>query len=613
MSSLKLRKIAKIVKEMNTSPSQSRYDISGLTLGLCKFFYRISKHLFQDLGQGDYTIDTSNNSQVLVIQNSELLKNMEAIQVCYILDTTSSKYETDFNVDINQLKDEYNHLVDDVHALWDYVKKVGIVADDNTIPLILPQLDTNELWIKTDDGYKGITLTDAEGEIKKVIDAYTTEKIEEISNHVNSKKKELDAYEKLKENEIQSYTSVKKNEIEQYSTTKKSEIESYAELKKEELDEHELKKEQELTDLKEMLASQLSDLVEGALYDKGIMENGSDWHLLDKGTYYVANLFNSNFKNHPYDLANSDESKGIVIVNIADKSNSKIVTYHSTSKRIFFTIMVKSGIWSEWAVLGSGTGTVYEITQNNHGFNFNTISLNGNTNKWELADKSVGADALAIKIDDNRFQLILSGQGIIPTSARDDDGNEFVADEYYFMSTRHNGKIQRDKPNQRIFQTLFHTRMSNGKLVADIEVSDVHDLKPRVVTSDTAKEYGLVTEEELDAVSYYTKFNFNTLKILCNKLSAIHIQPNVSTSIHNTNGIYPVLMNVDDDPKLCFGIGVNDKFAKFLSPLTMISQYDMSSDSSQLYQVTIKEQKNIETGLLKVVYDKSSNSPALNT
>lgn len=613
MANQKLRKIAKVVKEMQISPSVSRYDISGLSLGLCKFFYRKTLELFKDLSSGDYTIDTSSNTQTLVITNQEILNTAEALQICYILDVTSSKYETDFNPDINQLVTHYNDVVYDIQNLWEYVRNLGVVADDTTIPLILPQLDTNELWIKTDDGYKGISLTDAEGEIKKVIEAYTAEKIEEISNYVNSQKEELDAYEKLKESEIELYTSIKKNEIEQYSTTKKSEIESYTELKKGELDEHELKKEQELTDLKEMLASQLSDLVEGALYDKGIMENGSDWHLLDKGTYYVADLFNSDFKNHPYDLANSDESKGIVIVNIADKSNSKIVTYHSTSKRIFFTIMVKSGIWSEWAVLGSGAGTVYEITQNNHGFNFNTISLNGNTNKWELADKSVGADALAIKIDDNRFQLILSGQGIIPTSARDDDGNEFVADEYYFMSTRHNGKIQRDKPNQRIFQALFHTRISDGKLVADIEVSDVHDLKPRIVTSDTAKDYGLVTEEELDAVSYYTKFNFNTLKILCNKLSAIHIQPNVSTSIHNTNGIYPVLMNVDDDPKLCFGIGVNDKFAKFLSPLTMISQYDMSSDSSQLYQVTIKEQKNIETGLLKVVYDKSSNSPALNT
>ena len=203
MSSLKLRKIAKIVKEMNTSPSQSRYDISGLTLGLCKFFYRTSQHLFQDLGQGDYTIDTSSNSQVLVIQNSELLKNMEAIQVCYILDTTSSKYETDFNVDINQLKDEYNHLVDDVHALWDYVKKVGIVADDATIPLILPQLNNDEMWVKTEDGYKGISLTDAEGVIKEVILNYTNEMKDVLDKYAEDPLKvSLDDYEKEKEEEI---------------------------------------------------------------------------------------------------------------------------------------------------------------------------------------------------------------------------------------------------------------------------------------------------------------------------------------------------------------------------------------------------------------------------
>lgn len=173
MSSSKLRKISKIVKEISMQSSQSTYDISGLDLSLCKFYYRTPQKLFKDLPSGDYTINKSSNQQSLVIQNNAIISSGEAIQVCYEMDLSSSKYEVDFEVDINRLTTSYNELVEDVHTLWEYIRKTGMIADDTTIDLILPQLNNNEVWVKSEDGYKGVSLTDAEGAIKKVIEEYT--------------------------------------------------------------------------------------------------------------------------------------------------------------------------------------------------------------------------------------------------------------------------------------------------------------------------------------------------------------------------------------------------------------------------------------------------------
>lgn len=460
MSSLKLRKIAKIVKEMNTNPSQSRYDISGLTLGLCKFFYRTSQQLFQDLGQGDYTIDTSSNSQVLVIQNSELLKTMEAIQVCYILDTTSSKYETDFNVDINQLKDEYNHLVDDVHALWDYVKRVGMVSDDTTIPLILPQLDTNELWIKTEDGYQGISLTDAEGVLKGVITEYTNEMKSLLDQYVeNPLKPRLDAH----------VEEVNKPELDRY----------VEEINKPDLDEY-----------TQMLEERLQIMIDQAVGDKGLIPNGKDWFEIELGNWLVTDLFNKNYKNYPPQLTSSDNA-GVVKKDISDGGRTQVIRYYTTTGKMFFAVRVNE-VWSEWQEVG-GSADSMQFTQANHGFVFTAVTLDGATRKWTKANKYTGADGIAVKVDNDRFDVVIRGVVNIPANARDDKGNAYVYDEYYFLSQDVNGGLTIDKPVIGTFQSLIHVSELDGKQVAYVDVQNPVSLDYTVLDSDTADMIGIGT------------------------------------------------------------------------------------------------------------------------
>lgn len=141
------------------------YDITGIDLGLAKFFYREPQMLFQDLAAGDYTISTGGGKQTLTITNPELLAKVEAFQVAYVLDFDASKYDTQWNVDINTLKDKYNQLLDVTFNVWEYIRKIGFVADDTDMQIILPQLNTGEVWVKTDAGWRGLNVGDIESNI----------------------------------------------------------------------------------------------------------------------------------------------------------------------------------------------------------------------------------------------------------------------------------------------------------------------------------------------------------------------------------------------------------------------------------------------------------------
>ena len=612
MSSSKLRKISKIVKEISMQSSQSVYDISGLDLSLCKFYYRTPQELFKDLPSGDYTINKSSNQQSLVIQNNAIISSGEAIQVCYEMDLSSSKYEVDFEVDINRLTTSYNELVEDVHTLWEYIRKTGMIADDTTIDLILPQLNNNEVWVKSENGYRGMPLDDVEQSIKDIIDKYSQQKIEEIKKETTAhadkeierikqeaQKAENNAISNIKEQEktsTQNIINEGNKQVQNVTNTgnnKITEITQHTENKKTELNQFNENEKQELVDLKNTLAQDLEEIVQGAVADKGLLPNGADWHELSRGSYYVTDLFNSNYKNHPANIANIDESKGIVIVGIAENGASKVIRYYSTSKRMFFTILVKTNLWSDWAVMGGGQGTSYEITQPNHGFNFNAITLNGQTNLWELADCRVGADAVAIKKNNDTFHLIMSGLGTIPTSSRDDIGNPFVNDEYYFMSTTVNGGFQKEKPDYGVFQPLFHTRMLDGKMIADIQIGEIHDLTPKVLDSNTAQELGLVLFRDFEPFQYKTNFSFKNIIKHFNKLEVSHEFENEDTMLEFTMS-----------DTCC------DKDTASQSPKTIIAIYDRQANP-QLSQVVLKEEKINQTGAITVYGLWSQISPVL--
>ena len=162
----KLRKISYIRKEIVIQPNVSTYEINGIVSSNMMFLYRAKQSTYIEMAKGDYRIEGDINNQTLRIVNNEILKH-EKIQVVNSFDFKASIYETDFNVDINTLKNKYNELCQSTFNLWEIFRQQGIVGDSIGVDLIFPEIKHGEVFIRVDDHYEGISLTDAELKIKQ--------------------------------------------------------------------------------------------------------------------------------------------------------------------------------------------------------------------------------------------------------------------------------------------------------------------------------------------------------------------------------------------------------------------------------------------------------------
>lgn len=232
--SYKQRKVVEIMTEITAIKGQTSYDVSGVKPEVARVCYRLPTENFKDLTSGDYTWTTTGSGYSLQINNEVVRNTAEAYQVYYVHDIQSSKYTTDFEVDINTLVTRYNEAVDDIHRLWLFTQKLAFVSDDTTIPITLPQLGEDEIWMRKGDGYVGVTLTDAEGMILDMINKYVTDKKQEISDHVTAELVKADKHildETLKRiQEITEHTNVMKQEITDLTTAQKKILLDYVNL-----------------------------------------------------------------------------------------------------------------------------------------------------------------------------------------------------------------------------------------------------------------------------------------------------------------------------------------------------------------------------------------------
>lgn len=461
MSNYKQGKLISLVKEFESIKGTYKYQINGIDTEKAVFFWRSPQQMFDNIPLGSYRIEESGIDKYLVILDTEKFDNeIERIQIGYEFVSISSEYEVDFNVDINILKDNYNKAVEDIKNLYMYIKNNMMTADALDVSVILPQLNTDEVWVKTENGYKGISLTDAEGIIKEVIRQYTDEMKKVLDNYVeNPLKPRLDAYvEKTNKPELDRYVE----------ETNKPALDDYT------------------TQLEERLQA----MIDQAVADKGLMPQGSDWFEISLGNWLVTDLFNKNYTNYPPQL-NSSDNAGVVKKDITDGGNSQVIRYYTTTGKMFFAVRVNE-VWSEWQELGGQTDTM-QFTQANHGFIFTAVTLDGATRKWVKANKYTSADGIAIKIDNDRFDVVTRGVVNIPTSARDDKGEPFVYDEYYFLSQEVDGGFSRTKNEIGTFQYLAHISEIDNKQVAYIDIGDSYDLDYEVVDTETADRVGIGT------------------------------------------------------------------------------------------------------------------------
>ena len=186
----KERKLILPIMEFIASPNIVDYDINGVDQEKAIFFYRLPQAQFAELERGDYTLVEEVSNLTLRITNTELLSKIERFQVCYLFDFSSSDYHPEFGADVNVLTDRYNELYEDVKMIFKYVKETLMVADGEEVNTILPQLDVNEVWVKTETGYRGFAIADLEQNIQEQIKKFE-QLVQEMLLQIEQKKNEV--------------------------------------------------------------------------------------------------------------------------------------------------------------------------------------------------------------------------------------------------------------------------------------------------------------------------------------------------------------------------------------------------------------------------------------
>lgn len=469
----KNNKILSKAKEILNDGTGS-YNINGIDLSLATFFYRTLDRMFVVMAPGDYRIDTVGNNTMLVITNEDVKTKSEMFQICYAYNMTSSSYDPLGDPDINIIKDKYNQLFKDFQFLFEYVRKDMLVSDSTEVTLVIPKIEKDEVLVGTDEGYRSMSLVDANQEIKNIIDKYSQEKKDELDAYLtNVIKPDMNTTAQTYVNHYVE-TEAKPN-INTYTQDKINEFEQFAQ-----------------------------DIIDKVYATRGEVPNGADWYQLDDGLWTVSDFKSGNFVNAP-NITSVDENTGFIQVLTNPNDGLKTIRY-TAGTSMYFNFR-QNNIWKEYVKISQDTGsTRFKIAQPNHGFILSPVrvdlSSTSTNTKFVPAIASIGADALASRIDDNEFWAYVSGEVVIPTNAVDDEGNTLVNDEYYFTSETKAGFLQRKSPF-RYHQSMLHAAYTTDRgFVGDVKITPVFDQTPRIYDEQTMRDLNMLFKEDLDTVDF---------------------------------------------------------------------------------------------------------------
>lgn len=461
MAGYKNGKIMLPIKEFLIVKGQVTYELNTIDMTKVTVFYRKYNQeafleTYSEMPKGDYRINEVGGNKQLQITNLDILDEYYSIQLARVVDLTSSPYSPSGQIDVITLNQHLNEVIADVTFLFTYLKDVGMVMDSSNGNKIMAELKPYTTWYMDKDGNMAAMPVDS--------------LFEKFNNLVEELRKEV---LKLLEQDLEVAERELLEEV-------KRQLDEYVET--------DLK--QRLDDYTTQLEERLQTMIDQAVADKGLMPEGSDWFEIALGNWLVTDLFNKNYTNYPPQL-NSSDNAGVVKKDITDDGKSQVIRYYTTTGKMFFAVRVNE-VWSEWQELGGQTDTM-QFTQANHGFVFTAVTLDGATRKWVKANKYTSADGIAIKIDNDRFDIVTRGVVNIPTQAKDDKGEPFVYDEYYFLSQEVDGGFSRTKNEIGTFQYLAHISEIDGKQVAYIDIGDSYDLDYEIVDTETADRLGIGT------------------------------------------------------------------------------------------------------------------------
>lgn len=461
MAGFKNGKIMLPIKEFLIVKGQATYELNTIDMTKVTVFYRKYNQeafleTYSEMPKGDYRINEVGGNKQLEITNLDILDEYYSIQLARVVDLTSSPYNPSGQIDVITLNQHLNEVIADVTFLFTYLKDVGMVMDSSNGNKIMAELKPYTTWYMDKDGNMAAMPVDS--------------LFEKFNDLVQELRQEV---LKLLEQDLEVAERELLEEV-------KRKLDEYVET--------DLK--QRLDDYTTQLEERLQTMIDQAVADKGLMPEGSDWLEIGLGNWLVTDLFNKNYIHYPPQL-NSSDNAGVVKKDITDGSKSQVIRFYTTTGKMLFIVRVNE-VWSEWQELGGQTDTM-QFTQANHGFIFTAVTLDGATRKWVKANKYTSADGIAIKIDNDRFDVVTRGVVNIPTQARDDKGEPFVYDEYYFLSQEVDGGLSRTKNEIGTFQYLAHISEIDGKQVAYIDIGDSYDLDYEVVDTETADRVGIGT------------------------------------------------------------------------------------------------------------------------
>ena len=139
-------------------------------------------------------------------------------------------------------------------------------------------------------------------------------------------------------------------------------------------------------------------------------------------------------------------------------------------------------------IAGAGGGLLHKIDQANHGFIFDPIVYENGV--WKKATTTSGVDGMGVVISANTFFFLEAGEIEIPKGATDKDGQPLLDDEYYYMNEDGGTGFQKEEPVW-FYQPLFHTRTHKGKLLANVHIDTMEDLRGQVVDTESGRTHGI--------------------------------------------------------------------------------------------------------------------------
>ncbi len=349
-----------------------------------------------------------------------------------------------------------------------------------------------------------------------------------------------------------------------------------------------------------VVRQELEDLVQEAVRDNGALPEGTTLTdlTIQQGFWTIEDL--TKMFDIP-DVGSDSENIGILEVNEADKdivngiAGSRIVKY-STTDNIYFNVYTKGNIWGGWKVLSSEGGLSFVVHEPNHGYILTPVIINHqetpSTPPTSPAPSNLGADGLAIRLDEETYLCVLKGLFTMPDGVVDDLGNELVDGEYYFLSQSVDGHFQRSKPTTGIFQPLFGVGVTNERRMVHVAYEAPIDITPRVIAPD-GSESSLVTRR-------------NVREIIDEEGVAKKGEANVFTKNQTIKSNYGKVMFVDGSDVPMGNIGQTPDFIEMVNALTG-KRLELNSLGDLFYNGNIVA-KN-DTDFTSIILNLDSDAP----